>query len=53
MANRRQSLINLSLLPGHWPPLLITVALISFGALWFLHLKCQWLTLLAIAICGM
>lgn len=36
MANRRQSLINLSLLPGALASgLLITVALISFGALWF------------------
>lgn len=36
MASRRQSLINLSLLPGALASgLLITVALISFGALWF------------------
>ncbi|HBC7429556.1 TPA: thiamine/thiamine pyrophosphate ABC transporter permease ThiP [Providencia rettgeri] len=36
MANRRQSLINLSLLPGALASgLLVTVALISFGALWF------------------
>ncbi|MDR2226306.1 MAG: thiamine/thiamine pyrophosphate ABC transporter permease ThiP [Providencia sp.] len=36
MANRRQSLINLSLLPGALASgLLITIALLSFGALWF------------------
>lgn len=35
MANRRQSLINLSLLPGALASgLLIIVALVSFGALW-------------------
>ncbi|WP_353244495.1 thiamine/thiamine pyrophosphate ABC transporter permease ThiP [Providencia sp.] len=36
MANSRQSLINLSLLPGVLASgLLITIALLSFGALWF------------------
>lgn len=36
MANRRQSLINLSLLPGVLASgLLIAIALLSFGALWF------------------
>lgn len=36
MANRRQSLINLSLLPGALASgLLVAIALLSFGALWF------------------
>lgn len=36
MANRRQSLINLTLLPGALASgLLLVVALLAFGALWF------------------
>lgn len=43
MAIRRQSLINLSLIPGALASgLLVSVALLAFGALWLFSPETSW-----------
>lgn len=54
MAIRRQSLINLSLIPGALASgLLVSVALLAFGALWLFRLKLHGVRFLATATYGM